>query len=115
MTAMSYVTGAASGATEMFATSEVELTNLVLLTAILGYVTPLRCQLARDPSSKPEPVTCTSSEMVPCRADAGLAAETVGPPVARASAGAVGGAVTGASAEGDWHDCRAAPTANTRI
>src|SRR5690349_21247893 len=99
----------------MFAVSEVELTNFVLLTAILGYRTPFSCQLACDPSSKPEPEICTSSVTVPWRADAGFAAETVGPVAPRANVGTLFGAVIGASADGDWHDCRNAPRANAWV
>src|SRR5215204_4491895 len=76
----------------MFAVSDVGLLNHVLLTVIFGSATPLRCQLAREPASKPEPTMSTSSVIAPWCPDAGFAAVTDGPAVAFANEG--GGAVT---------------------
>src|SRR5450759_25930 len=83
----------------MLATSSVELTNRVELVTTLPLGTPLSAHGARDPTSKPEPKTCTSS-VESTVAVSGLVDLTVGPLVLLAAdafcvdSGAEGGAVS---------------------
>jgi len=83
----------------MLATSSVGLTNCVEFVATLSLGTPFSAHWARDPTSKPDPKTCTFS-VESTVAESGAVDLTVGPPLflaadaAPVSIGAEGGALS---------------------